>query len=1178
MRTCEDLGREPRGYNHPYHRSSRTTRTSSDPPPSQRPLRRRSREYRTISATETYLRDLRTVYSTGQAVAETSYYGPLAALLNTVGRTLRPRVHAVVNLQNRGAGIPDGGLFSHEQLRDSSLQDDDAASLRGGQLPSRGVLEVKGASADVTQVANSEQVRRYLRRYGSVLVTNYRDFLPVTRGPDGEAVAGEPYRLADTEAAFWRTPVPTLLAEHAGRFEDYLRRVMLQGAPLADPKDVAWFLASYAREAKARLGRSDLPTLAGVRTSLEEALGIHFQAAQGEAFFRSTLIQTLFYGIFSAWVLWHKTAREGERFDWRVAAYTLKVPVIRALFYRVADPERLETLGLVEVLGWTGDTLNRVDRALFFRRFNEGAAVQYFYEPFLEAFDPDLRRQLGVWYTPPEIVRYMVERVDRTLRDELGVEGGLADENVYVLDPCCGTGAYLVEVLARIETTLRERGDDALLGSDLKRAATTRVFGFELLPAPFVVAHLQMGLLLQNLGTPLAGRERAAVYLTNALTGWREGEQPRLEFPELAEERDTARALKRQNKILVVLGNPPYNGFAGMAIDEERELSDAYRTTRRAPKPRGQGLNDLYIRFFRMAERQIVEGTGRGVVCFISNYSWLDGLSFTGMRERYLELFSSVQIDSLNGDRYRTGKLTPEGLPDPSVFSTPMNREGIQVGTAIATLTRTGPVTGSARVQFRNLWGRDKLQQLATAEHDAITEQYEEVEPVLEMGLPFTPSQNETGYFEWPSLTDLFPTFFPGVQTKRDELVVDISLNSLTERMGLYFNPAVSNAEMAEICPKAMSDTASFAAAKTRNYLISRGFKPEFITRYCHRPFDMRWIYWEPETSLLGRKVPQFFSQLFEGNKFLVTTVRTRKNVIEPALASKSLTDLNCMDSGASAFPLHLISNEGTVFQEIKPNLSSFAKNYLATLACTEDDLFHHYIALQHSQAYRSENKDAIRFDWPRVVLPSSAEALSASAELGRAVAALLDTETGVSEVVSGSVRPPLRGVGVVSALGGGRLDPDAGDLALAVNWGYRNPRGAIMPGSGRAVQRAYSEAELQSMGAAGLELEGTLALLGETTFDVFLNGRAYWRNVPERVWTYTLGGYQVVKKWLSYREEGVLGRALTADEAREVTNMTRRIAALLLLEPALDANYALVKGAAFVQTGQTQSDAEPKR
>ncbi len=251
---------------------------------------------------------------------------------------------------------------------------------------------------------------------------------------------------------------------------------------------------------------------------------------------------------------------------------------------------------------------------------------------------------------------------------------------------------------------------------------------------------------------------------------------------------------------------------------------------------------------------------------------------------------------------------------------------------------------------------------------------------------------------------------------------------------------------------------------------------------------------------------------------------------------------------------------------------------YLAALGAEPEALFYHTVATVHAPAYRAENSSALRQDWPRIVLPSSAEALSASAELGRTVAALLDTETGVSGVVSGSVRPPLRGVGVVSALGGDRLDPDAGDLALSVNWGYRNPRGAIMPGSGRAVRRAYSEAELQSLGAAGLGLEQTLALLGETTFDVFLNGRAYWRNVPERVWTYTLGGYQVVKKWLSYREEGVLGRALTADEAREVTNMTRRIAALLLLEPALDANYALVKGAALVQTGQTQSEAGPKK
>ena len=123
--------------------------------------------------------------------------------------------------------------------------------------------------------------------------------------------------------------------------------------------------------------------------------------------------------------------------------------------------------------------------------------------------------------------------------------------------------------------------------------------------------------------------------------------------------------MKQETPVLVILGNPPYNGFAGMAVDEERELSTAYRTTRRVRRPEGQGLNDLYVRFFRMAERRIAEKTGRGVVCFISNYSWLDGLSFTGMRERYLEAFDVIRIDNLNGVTVQDSASTPDGAPRP---------------------------------------------------------------------------------------------------------------------------------------------------------------------------------------------------------------------------------------------------------------------------------------------------------------------------------------------------------------------------------------------------------------------------------------------------------------------------------------------------------------------------------
>ena len=192
-----------------------------------------------------------------------------------------------------------------------------------------------------------------------------------------------------------------------------------------------------------------------MRAALEEVLGIRFEGERGARFFRSTLVQTLFYGVFSAWVLWARADSPNVRadvppgnagvpppsFHWREAVWHLCAPVLQALFQQISAPSRLHPLGLVEVLDWTAAALDRVDHAAFFARFNEGEAVPYFYEPFLEAFDPALRKQLGVWYTPAEVVRYMVARVDKALKAGLGIADGLAEDNVYVLDPCCGTGA-----------------------------------------------------------------------------------------------------------------------------------------------------------------------------------------------------------------------------------------------------------------------------------------------------------------------------------------------------------------------------------------------------------------------------------------------------------------------------------------------------------------------------------------------------------------------------------------------------------------------------------------------------------------------------------------------------------------------------------------------------------------
>ena len=856
------------------------------------------------------------------------------------------------------------------------------------------------------------------------------------------------------------------------------------------------------------------------------------------------------------------------------------------------------------MLDWTADALDRVDRAAFFDRFSEGEAVPYFYEPFLEAFDPALRKQLGVWYTPAEVVRYMVARVDRALRDDLGIADGLAADNVYVLDPCCGTGAYLSEVLRRIAANLEGRGLGALTGARVKQAATERVFGFEIMPAPFVVAHLQVGLTMQSLDAPLSddGNERAGVFLTNALTGWEPSVQKPLPFPELEEERDRAEQVKQKRPVLVILGNPPYNGFAGMAVEEERELSTAYRTTKQVRRPEGQGLNDLYVRFFRMAERRIAEKTGRGVVCFISNYSWLDGLSFTGMRERYLEAFDEIRIDCLNGDKYKTGKTTPDGDPDPSIFSTPEDPVGIQVGTAITTLVRKADHAPTGKIGYRHLWGQTKREELTTTAQADPDSLYDSFEPNLPLGLPFAPMAVSEEWHDWPALTDLFPVSFPGVKTNRDPFLIDIDLDQLRGRIANYFDSDLSHDEMEGRYPPAMRDTSSIKldARSIRDVRLARGGpdKAAFI-RCAFRPFDNRWLYWEADSGLLARPSPDYKPHVFEGNLWLSSVPRLRRDSTEPQAAVTShVASLHLNEWSASMFPAYLrdtgLGTDMTGAQR-RPNLSPAAQHYLDSLGADVEDLFHHVIAVLHDPAYLEANAGALRMEWPRIPLPGwpdgdedgAADKLAASAARGRGLAALLDPDTpvpGVTEPLPGApagsaLRPEIAAVAVPSTTGGGNMTGE--DFALTVGWGHFGQGEAVMPGRGRVVERPYTASERAALGRAAPTLGGnasdpnnragtgsppttpappvstsqidaatgkTAAVLGDTTFDIYLNDRAYWQNVPAAVWSYKLGGYQVLKKWLSYRESAVLKRPLKPEEVQHFTNTARRITAMLAL------------------------------
>lgn len=557
------------------------------------------------------------------------------------------------------------------------------------------------------------------------------------------------------------------------------------------------------------------------------------------------------------------------------------------------------------------------------------------------------------------------------------------------------------------------------------------------------------------------------------------------------------------------------------------------------------------------------------------------------MRQRFLAEFDTLWFDCLNGDSRETGKLTPDGKPDPSIFSTEYNREGIRVGTVVGLMVRQPERAKNPKVFFRQFWGVNKGKDIVESlEAKDLNKAYEQVTPVTSNRHSFCPSRVATEYQTWPALPALCAA--PpsnGLMEKRAGALIDIDAAALEKRMRMYFDPSVDWESLKALGTGLTKDAARFNAIKARDKALEADhYQPNHLRRYALRPFDTRWCYYSSERPLWNEPRPSLWQQCWEGNSFLLTRMNCpRAPEGAPVCFTTCLPDDHYLTPDAVAIPLRLRTLKsaktkknndangefGSIMQEAarayrtgrprtQANLSPAARAYLAKLDINHPDadletaavVWMHALAIGYAPTYLAENADGIRQDWPRIPLPSSKAALLASADLGRQVAVLLDTETPLVGVTAGMVRAELRIIAVPSTL----LTPANFDFRLTAGWGHAGKEGVTMPGKGKILTRPYRPEEQPE--------QPQLELLGKSTHDIYLNETAYWRNVPEKVWDFTIGGYQVMKKWLSYREHALLGRPMTADEAREVTQMARRLAALLLLQPALDANYAAVKAA----------------
>ncbi len=569
-----------------------------------------------MSAVRDYLTGIQAENKTGVA-GEHAYRPALKALLESADINL----NAVNDPARTEIGMPD-----YVVLR------------QPGNIPI-GIVEAKDIGNQLNRTENSQQIKRY-QAFGNLILTNYLEFRWYVNGEKIETV-----RIARVKKG-----KITRISTAYGDLTDMLSRFVQQTTQSVNSaQELAERLARSAQFIAHFIEKdlkSDSPSaslrnqMAAFQKTLLPGLDI--------ARFADMYAQTLAYGLFASRV---NFPGDPAKFSLRGAAEDIPRtnPFLRDLFYhsRFDIGRRLTWMAesLVEILRHTDmDSI----LAHFGHRTQQTDPVVHFYETFLSAYNPSLREARGVYYTPEPVVKYIVRSVDHILKTRFDRPRGLADEKALILDPAAGTGTFLYFVIEQIKAAFA--GQQGLWKSYVEKHLLPRIFGFELLMAPYTVAHMNLSLQLKEAGYEFKEGERLGIYLTNSLE--EAVEAPPLPFAEfIAEEANTAAEIKRDKPIMVVLGNPPYSGHSANKGEWIGKLVRDYYFVDGEPigERNPKWLQDDYVKFIRFGQWRI-ERNGEGVLALITNHGYLDNPTFRGMRQQLLQAFTDIYIVNLHGN------------------------------------------------------------------------------------------------------------------------------------------------------------------------------------------------------------------------------------------------------------------------------------------------------------------------------------------------------------------------------------------------------------------------------------------------------------------------------------------------------------------------------------------------
>ena len=1003
-----------------------------------------------------------------------------------------------------------------------------------GDLPV-GYIEAKDVGRSLDEIERDEQLKRYRESLSNLILTDYREFRWFKDGEKQQsariAYVGDSGKLRpDREGQKQATAMfSAFLAQEppiVGKPEDLARRM---AALTRIVRDIVRSALEHDRSGGSPLREQ----LEGFRRVLIHDLS--------EEQFADMYAQTIAYGLFAARV----NAPADEHFSRQHAAYDLPKtnPFLRQMFGQIAGPE------LDDRIAWAVDDLAellaraRMDLVLadFGKRTRQEDPVVHFYETFLAAYDRKMREARGVYYTPEPVVSYIVRSVDHILRTEFGLPDGLADNSmievpvpgkpketrtvhkVQILDPACGTGTFLAQVIETIRETVVAKHGAGMWPGYVHDHLLPRLYGFELLMAPYAIAHLKLGLRLKEAGYDIEQSERLRVYLTNSLeeAQTRHAGQQSLFAAWLADEADAAASVKVDRPVMVVLGNPPYSGHSANkgswieALLHGRDGTTGQQTHdyfSYQGKPLGERqpkwLNDDYVKFMRMAQWKI-ERTGYGILGFVTNHGYLDNPTFRGMRESLMQCFDQIYVMNLHGSA-KKGETAPEGQEDANVFD-------IQQGVAIGLFLKLGGKRDDgAALQVADMWGSRAAKYAQLNEASVQSTGWTSVKPDAELCLFADHDEMLSDEYQsgW-KITDLMPLNSIGYQSHRDPFVLDTDRKRLLLRAERFREASVSSEQLE--AEYGLRTTGTWSLLDARRQLQRDESWGRCVIQSDYRPFDRRWLLYHD--AVVERRLFAVLGHLTRPNVALATMRQTKSATWQHAFVSASPSPAVFVEvkDGASLFPLWVyqdLQNELTLGDDPsdsgtgdrRPNISdAFANALQASLglsftpaetwrgeSASALDCLHYIYSVLTSPSYRERYASLLKIDFPRIPLTSDRKLFRELCRLGARLVALHLME--------------------------------ADDLAPITTY--------PVPGDNRIEKVRYTEP------GQGVE-QGR----------VWINATQCFEGVPPEVWEFLVGGYQVCAKWLKDRK----GRQLTYDDLTHYQYVVAALAETIALMHEID-------------------------